>query len=226
MIKVILIEPENEGNIGAICRSMKNFGLKELILIDPKCKIGQDVRNRAKHSQDVVRNIKIKDKKYLKKMDYLIGTTAKLGTDYNIPRLALSAEQLADKIKGKKGNIAILFGRESIGLTNKEISECDFVVTIPGNKKYPTLNISHAATIIFYELFKKFGKGKTGKVTLVSRKEKEQMTKMLNKVLDNMEFATKEKKETQKTLWKKLIGKSFMTKREAFALMGFLRKIK
>jgi TrmH family RNA methyltransferase len=227
MIKVILIEPENEGNIGAICRAMKNFGLKDLILINPKCKLGEEARKRAKHSQDILKNVKIKGKDYLKKIDYLIGTTAKLGTDYNIPRSPINAEQLADKIKGKKSNIAVLFGRESKGLTNKEILECDFIVTIPTHSKYPTLNLSHAATIVFYELFKRFGKEKIGKQIIpINKKEKEQIMKMLNQVLDKMEFATKEKKDTQKTVWKRLIGKSFMTKREAYALMGFLRKIK
>ena len=50
--------------------------------------------------------------------------------------------------------------------------------------------------------------------------------KMLNNVLSKMDFTTPEKKETQRIVWKRMIGKSFLTKREAFALMGFLRKIK
>ena len=53
MISVILIEPQIEGNIGAIARSMKNFGFSKLILVNPKCKIGTETRNRAKHANDI-----------------------------------------------------------------------------------------------------------------------------------------------------------------------------
>ena len=93
MIYIVLIEPEIEGNIGAIARSMKNFGLKNLILINPKADHTSDeARCRAKHAQDILDNIKIKDISFLKTMDNVFGTTAKLGTEYNIPRTPITPE--------------------------------------------------------------------------------------------------------------------------------------
>ena len=97
MISVVLIEPENQGNIGAVARAMKNFGFSDLILINPKCRIGKEAKNRAKHSQEILNKIKIKNKDYLKNFDYLIGTTARLGTDYNIPRSPLYPDELQKK---------------------------------------------------------------------------------------------------------------------------------
>ena len=208
---------------------MKNFGLKNLVLVEPKCKKNdKEALKRAKHAQDILKNAKIITKKDLKKFDTLIGTTAILGTDYNIPRSPLSAEKLAEVLKNKKKKkIGILFGREGHGLFNKEIGMCDFVVTIPTYKRYPTLNISHAAAISFYELFKKSSKKKSNShINFASKKDKEIVLKLINNALDKMEFATKEKKETQRIVWKRIIGKSFLTKREAFALCGFFRKIK
>ncbi|MFC1800802.1 TrmH family RNA methyltransferase, partial [Nanoarchaeota archaeon] len=135
-------------------------------------------------------------------------------------------EQLAGKIKDKKSKFAIVFGREGPGLTNEEIMMADFVVTITSNTKYPTLNLSHAVNIILYELFKATASEHVSShITPISAAEKEQLTKMLNKVLNKMTFSTKEKKQTQKTVWKRMIGKSMMTKREAYALMGFLGKL-
>lgn len=226
MIYIVLVEPENDGNCGAIARVMKNFSNKNLILINPKCNhLSDTALNRAKHAKEILKKAKVMKKISSIKVDYLIGTTSQLGTDYNIPRLPLTPQQFAEKINQSK-KIAILFGRESSGLNNKEIEKCDFVVTIPTSKEYPTMNISNAVTIILYEIFKKFGKEKINEhIRLVSKKDKDVVLNLINKTLNQLHFTTKQKKETQKKVWKKVIGKSFLTKREAFALCGFFKKI-
>ena len=227
MTSIILVEPETEGNIGAVARVMKNFDFEELILINPKANhLGREALDRATHAKSILKKAKIKDFSCLKSFDYLIGTTAMLGSDYNIPRSPLTPEQLAEKISKAKGKIGILIGREGTGLNNEEIRKCDFIVAIPTSKKYPTMNISHAVSIILYELFKKLGKEKINKhINFATKKDKEIILRYVNKVLDKMEFSTKEKKETQRIVWKRIVGKAMLTKREAFALMGFLRKL-
>jgi len=233
MISIILIEPKRQENLGAIARSMKNFGFENLVLVNPKCKIGKSAIKVAKHGKSILDKVKIKDFSYLKRFDYLIGTSAILGTDYNIPRNAINAEQLADRLSNikqknskSKLKIGILIGRESIGLKNQEINLCDILVSIPASKKYPTLNISHACSIVLYELFKKFNsENSTSNIKFATKKDKEIIMKYMNKALNKMEFSTKEKKETQKIVWKRVIGKAMLTKREAFAVMGFLRKL-
>ncbi len=227
MITIILIEPETSGNVGAIARAMKNFSLKNLVLINPKCNHLDDKSlGRAMHAREILKKAKIKDFSCLKNFDYLVGSTARIGTDYNILRCPLTPEQLASKLSKVKGKIGLIIGREGIGLMNHEVQKCDFIVTIPSSKKYPTLNASHAAAILFYELFKKSGLEKNNdKITPVSNKEKEVILKKVNNILDKLEFSTKEKKETQKIVWKKIVGKAMLTKREAFALLGFLSKL-
>ncbi len=226
MIYVILIEPKTPGNVGAIARVMLNFDLKNLILVNPKCDhLSPEAIRRAKHAKPILKNAKIVGFSYLKKFDYLIGTTSKLGRDYNIPRSPLLPEQIAEKITGRKEKIAILFGREDSGLTNKEILACDFIINIP-TSKYSALNISHAAAIIFYELFKEKGKKELAKrIPPITKKEKEIILKLINEKLKLMPFETEQKRETQRRLWKRIIGKAMLTKREAFALLGFLRKL-
>jgi len=225
MISIVLIEPENPGNIGAIARAMKNFDLNKLVLVNPKCRINQESKNRAKWAQDILKNAKVAKFDYLKKFHTLVATTSQLGTDYNIPRSPITPEQLASKLNVNK-NIAVLFGREGIGLRNEEIQMCDFVVTIPTSKKYPTMNISHSAAIVFYEIFKAIGKNKVGEqIKIAGKAEKEHLMKLINLELDKMEFATPSKKKTQQMIWKRIIGKSFLTRREIFALMGFFKKL-
>ncbi len=236
-IAIILIEPENPGNTGAICRAMKNFDFNNLILVNPKFDTSsKDLRNRAKWANDLVDNIKI-IKSYNKntitnlhkKFDYLIATTAKIGRDYNVLRTPTTPEQLAERLSElkKDTSVAIVLGREGSGLTNEEIAQMDFTVTIPSSKKYGTMNVSHATTIILYEIFKKISEENIiSHITPISELEKRQMMKILDDAMDNMHFLNEKKKETQRTVWKKMINKSFLSRREAYALMGFLKKIR
>ena len=104
MISVVLVKPSHPGNIGAVARAMKNFGLKNLVLIDPKCKIDEEAKKRAKHANDILKKTKVIKFEDLKKFHTVIATTAKLGSDYNIPRSPLHPDQLADKIKNIKSH--------------------------------------------------------------------------------------------------------------------------
>jgi tRNA/rRNA methyltransferase len=245
-ITVILIEPENAGNTGAICRAMKNFDFEELVLVGPKFETNStDLRNRAKWANDLVDKIEILPKyneKVLKKVrkdfDYLIATTAKLGRDYNILRSPITPEQLAERLaeldnkpqktkKSKKDiTIGIVMGREGSGLTNEELQIMDFTVTIPTSKKYGTMNLSHATTIILYEIFKKISEENIiSHINPISEPERKQLMKLLDESMDKMYFLNEDKKDTQRMVWKKMINKSFLSRREAYALMGFLKKI-
>jgi len=237
-ISVILIEPENAGNTGAICRAMKNFDFKELVLVNPQFDTSsQDLKNRAKWANDLVDKMEIIPKyneKVLKKLrkeyDYLIATTARIGRDYNILRSPITPEQLAERLselKLKKDvNVAIVMGREGSGLNNTELEMMDFTVTIPTSKKYGTMNVSHATTIILYEIFKKINEENiVSHINPITEPEKKQLMKLLDESMDKMNFLDDRKKDTQRTVWKKMINKSFLSKREAYALMGFFKKI-
>ncbi|MFH1399324.1 MAG: RNA methyltransferase [Candidatus Woesearchaeota archaeon] len=223
MITIVLVGIENAGNLGAIARVMKNFGQQNLILINPACDPeNAEAQGRAQHARDILKKAKVDNFTSLKKFDLVIGTTAKNGTEYNIPRLPLSPEQLSKKIAPLNANTAFVFGRESSGLTNVEVQHCDFLVTIPTSADYPTMNISHSVAIILYELCKH---QEVKKFNSMSEKDKETILKKVDNILSKMHFATPQKKETQRKVWKSLITKAMLTKREAFALLGFLRKL-
>jgi TrmH family RNA methyltransferase len=217
-IYVICKEISNSGNVGAIARAMANFDLKNLILVNPRCNhLCSESRNRAKNAQNVLEKAKVL--KAIPKLDCIVATSAITGERYN-PRSPLTPKQLKD-ILPKSGKIGILFGPESSGLTKEEILKADFCVNIPASKKYKTLNVSQSAAIIFYELFK----AEANIHDLASAKDKEVLLDYINKKIDKIEFPTSGKKETQKIVWKRLIGKSFLTKREAFVLMGFFKRL-
>lgn len=234
MLSVVLVEPETPGNIGSVARVMKNFGVKRLVLVNPRCNhLDGEAYGRAMHARDILKAaVVVKSFSYLKKFDYVVATTAALGSDYNVLRSPITPDQLAQQLRGhigsgsnKKSNIALVFGREGTGLTSKEIGSCDLVVTIPASKKYRALNLSHAVAIVLYELFKSSKSVKLGShIPLASANEKRIAVSMVNEIIAGMDFAISSKKETQALVWQRLINKSFLTRREMYALLGFLRK--
>ncbi|AJF61710.1 TPA: RNA methyltransferase [Candidatus Woesearchaeota archaeon] len=230
MITVVLVRPETQENIGFIARAMKNFELDRLLIIKPGCDPkGERAMVVSKHAREILEKAAVKDYAYFselkKNFDIVVGTTSVLGSDYNIPRTPLTPEEFVSKIDGSQ-NIALVFGNEGDGLSNDEIKRCNFVITIPSAKTYSALNISHAASIIFYELYKKFGQNKVNShIERISKKQKEVMMQKIESIISGLQFTTERKKETQKITWDKILDQAMMSKREAFVIMGLFRKI-
>jgi tRNA C32,U32 (ribose-2'-O)-methylase TrmJ len=89
------------------------------------------------------------------------------------------------------------------------------------------MNVSHAAAIIMYELFKNSKTPKIGdNIKYATKDDKQRIFSLVNETLNKLAFTSEQKKNTQRLVWKKLIGKSNLTKRELMTMYGFLRKIK
>lgn len=203
---------------------MKNFGFADLFLIDPRCDLYCDeARNRAKHAQDIIDNARIGGDELFKTFDLIVATSGKLGSDYNIPRIPLTPEGLNAVLKASTGRIALLFGRESHGLTNEELACADLLVTIPAASVYPVLNLSHAVAILLYEISKSVH-DPGSRFPLADRRQKEELLKLVDAILARLAFATEEKRKTQRLLWHRVAG--LLTRREAQAMLGFCRKVR
>lgn len=231
-ISVILVRPGISGNIGAVARAMANFGFSSLVLVEPKCIVDEEARNRAKHAQHIIDSIKIEKslKSALSKFGIAIATTGVLGSDFNIPRTPLFVEDASKKIaqtkKDKGRSIAIVFGPEDTGLSKEEIGLCDFTVTIPTSKVYPVMNLSHAVSIFLYELSKAELSVKINEdFPLVINREKKELENAMNSAIESVKYRTIFEKRTQLLVWKRILGKAMPTRREAFAMMGFLKKL-
>jgi len=234
-VLVVLIGPENAGNIGAIARVMANFGCKKLILVNPKADyLCKEAVDRSSHAVNILKkatiirsdNISEITKKIRRFGNHIIATTSKLGSDYNILRSIETIESASEKIMQSDSKIVIIFGRESSGLTNQELEMADFSVTISVDKKYPVMNLSHAVSVCLYELFKH--SKSCNKVIIpkqAQRTELDQLSKLVDESIDNLKFQRITQKKTQKIVWKKLLSKICLSKREAYSLMGYFKKI-
>jgi TrmH family RNA methyltransferase len=220
---VIFLEPETPGNVGAIARAMKNFGLKKLVLVNPKCELDDTAYARAMRGKDILRKARAATslKEIKKKVDFLVGTTAKpCSSEYNLNRQCIAPGTLAEKLSEIDGNIGILLGREDSGLSNEELSLCDIAVHIPASPKYSTLNVSHAAVILFYEL----AKIKSKKVRPASRKQKEVLEQLMAEVVNSL-GGIRNKKQML-LAWRRILSRSLISGREAHTISGLFSEIK
>jgi TrmH family RNA methyltransferase len=229
-ISVVLVRPGISGNVGAVARAMANFGFSKLVIVDPKCSIDDEARNRAKHAQSVLKNSKIEHslEKALSNFSIVVATTGILGSDFNILRSPLLVEDAAKKIMSVKGNekIAVIFGPEDAGLSKEELELCDYTATIPASKSYPVMNLSHAVSVFLYELSKNENSQIIKKeFPLVDKREKEELEKVMISAIESVKYRTPFEKKTQLLVWKRILGKSMPTRREAFAMIGLLKKL-
>ena len=217
--RVVLVEPLNDGNIGAVARSMKNLGLEELVLVRP-CAVGEEALKRAMHGIDVLKEAKTvySEDEALKDVDFVAATSGvDTISEKKFPRISTTPRAFAEKIKDADGTIALVFGREDFGLDNELIKRSDFLITIPANPKYSILNISHAVSIVLYELFV------TGFVKIEPRTtsdlEKEKLYEYFDMLLDVTDYPAY-KREKTKVMFRRLIARSVPSVWEFHTLMG------
>lgn len=225
-IYTVFVEAKTPGNIGFLARTMKNFGLKKLVLIKP-CKLENSAYYQAVHARELVQDALIYDsiEEFIEdqKITTLVGTTGTAGGSYNIPRIAITPDELANNI-GTGGNVALVFGREGEGLSNEELELCDVLVTIPTSDEYPIMNISHAAAIVFYEIFKHKKDYPIDEMDIADYEDKKIITKLCDEIISKLDYPSHKRKNI-KIITKRIIGRAFITGRETNTLRGTLKRI-
>jgi len=155
MIVVVLHEPQDLVNIAHVVRGMKNFGLRDLRLVNPREYEAYRVEGIAHQTQDVLARVRTYAtlEEALADCVHIVGFTARGRTaKRNLQRPRDAAAEIVALDAGAGGPIALLFGREDKGLSNEALDRCHRVVTIPSDPGYASLNLGHAVIIMLYEL--------------------------------------------------------------------------
>ena len=222
----VFVEPKTPGNIGFLARTMKNFGLKRLVLVNP-CNLDNSAYYQASHARDIVRDAKIYDtiEDFVKdnEITTIVGTTGTAGGSYNVPRIPITPEELGKKMH-VDGNIALIFGREGDGLSNEELELCDILVTIPTSDEYPIMNISHAAAIVFYEIFKNQKEYPVENMEIASYEDKNVIIELCNEIISKLDYPEHKRKNVE-IITKRIIGRAFIGGRESKMLRGTLNRV-
>lgn len=151
-IRVILCRPSHPGNIGAVARAMKTMGLSQLILVSPKQFPDPEADTRATGAVDVLQRAVVTSTldEALQGIVFSVALSARqrdIGPEIGQPRETV-ARLLAE---AALGDVALVFGNETVGLTNEEISRCQSAVTIPTNPEFSSLNLGSAVQVLCHE---------------------------------------------------------------------------
>ena len=230
-IGFLLIKPQLPENIGFAARALKNFGFKNLDLVNPKetwpnkkaaaTAVGaKDILNKTK----VYSNIKDAINKY----DIVYASSARRR---DINKRHLSFNQFIESIKkNKKKKIAIIFGPEASGLSNEDISYSNYIFKIPVNKKFESINLSHSVILICYEIFKNlktsyFKKEKK----LMNSISKKKLNIFVNFIENRLEkkgfFSPLEKKKTMLINLRNIFGRFELSNKELRILSSVFSKL-
>jgi len=153
-VRIVLVNTSEPGNIGGVARAMKNMCLEQLVLVNPVQFPHAKATARASGADDLLAKALV-----CETLDEAIaGCGLVLGASARFRRLQwplLDARQCAAKVinEVQKTPIAVVFGREHSGLTNDELERCHYLVHIPCNEAYSSLNLAAAVQVIAYELF-------------------------------------------------------------------------
>jgi TrmH family RNA methyltransferase len=152
-VRVVLVETTHAGNIGAAARAMKTMGLGELSLVRPREYQNHECYARASGAEDIIDRASVHSslQSALEDASWVIGTSARLRS---LKWPQFDAREAAEKVveHSQAGTVAIVFGRESSGLSNDELGRCSALLTIPTANDFSSLNLGAAVQVICYEV--------------------------------------------------------------------------
>ena len=230
---IILIGTSHPGNLGAICRSMLNYGYDQLRLVNPTCDVDDiEARNRAKHAGSILDNCQTYSSLEESVMDcsLVVGTSGKREVgNKTVFRHFTYPWEFSQRIEVFNGKVALIFGEEGKGMSTEDLDRCDFLVTLPTWEGYPIANLSHAVNALVYELHKNRVLSNQGSVRSIpdivplERSISENLRGILVKAIEEMSYSlpgNEERKNSFKNSLIRSIMLSMPTEDEATRMVG------
>tara|TARA_B110000438_G_scaffold32679_1_gene32333 strand:- start:1664 stop:2293 length:630 start_codon:yes stop_codon:yes gene_type:complete len=205
---------------------MANFGLTDLAMVNG-CELADESYARSKSGRPVLEN----SKRYKTIEEAIANCDIAIGTSGITPegdkrwfRAPENVEKINDIITERE-NPALLFGRENYGLYREELALCETTITIPTNPEYPVLNLSHAVSIVLYEIKRKEKVKGPKKRKNVSNDEFERLVERIMDLLENSSYP-KRRLDRSKTTLRRLISRGNPDEGEYENLMGIFKAIR
>lgn len=155
-IRLVLVGPEGRINMGFILRLARNFGIDDLCVVNPQFDLNDpEVEEFAARGAELLSKVVIKSSvdECLSDVRLSICTTSIADLESDVLRQSIPPHFLS-YVLPKTGKVALVFGRESVGLKREELDKCDLVSTLDTGTDYNVLNLSHAVAIYLYEFFR------------------------------------------------------------------------
>lgn len=233
--RVVLVRPHFAGNLGAVARSMRNFGLRELVLVSPYTRPDHpEARQRAREGMNILDSCRIVEElgEALTGSVYTLATSSLAEGPFREVCVGLPEELLGVMARQLPlGPTALVFGPEPHGLSNAEITRCHGLLRIPVDASYPSLNLAHAVTVCLYELRRQVSRvsrelrGGSPGAKLASHEELERLFEHLQEALEAIHYLYGTKAGPLMHAMRHLISRALPTPQEVRMLHGLARQM-
>ena len=233
-IKIVLVNTAHPGNIGGAARAMKNMGLSELCLVEPREYPAPRAVWRAAGAREVLTHATVVDSvdEAIADCSLVIGTSAR---ERRIPWPLINPRECGVRVwaEAQKHKVALLFGREDRGLTNDELQKCHYHVHIPSNPEYSSLNLATAVQVLAYEIRMASLANENGDLPdlaewdqpLVNAENLENFHKHLAETMAELDFYDPENPKQLLTRMRRLFNRLRMDQMEVSILRGLLSAV-
>jgi len=226
-ITFVLVEPAQPGNVGSVARAMRNMGLKNLTLVNPPDHKSGDARKMAVGSGDILYGARVCTslQEALADVKLAVATTHRPRRNDHV---LIGPQEVARQVLAlpEGDQAAIVFGREEHGLTNEEIQLCQMAGRIASAATYPSLNLSQAALIIGYELYRAAeNPPERGDLDLASHQQIESLFDHIERSLDGLGFNHLNRPRSFMRSLRRTLGRIPMERRDAATLHRVFRQI-
>ena len=226
-IRVILVRPRGSGNIGSIARAMKNMGQTELAIVGKARTRSFWARAMAVHGRDILENAKCYDtlRQAIADCALAVGTTCRSGLYRKHSRTP--REVAADIIAAAQtGKVALIFGPEDHGLSNKDLEHCQLLMTIPAQPDYQSLNVAQAAVVCLYELYlATMASIPNSEIQRAPAEDIERLFDRMRTVLLKIGFLDSENPEHMLLAFRRILGRAGLEDKDVRIFTGLFRQI-
>jgi len=193
-VTFVLVEPETPGNIGSAARAIKTMGFTRMALVNPCDHLGKEARILAHGSNDILESAQVFSslEDAVRDSNLVVATTNRK-RDFQHP--IFTPEEIAERsiIASNEHKVALVFGRESKGLTNDELTTCHLMSTIPAVLSHPSLNLSQAIMLYAYSLHRAtVTEDRVYRWDLANFEQLQGVYRHLQESLDNVKFVPKD----------------------------------
>lgn len=230
---VVLDHPQELVNIAHVVRAMKNFGIRDLRLVEPVEYDAYRIEGIAHRSSDVLKRVRTFSSlgEAIADCVHVVAFSARGRTaKRNVQRPREAAAEIV--AMAEQGTVALLFGREDKGLSNADLDRAHRVCVIPTDDAYPSMNLGHAVAVMLYEL--SLARGSEAKPVKAPRRQAppaeaellEQLHADIERALDAIEFfKTREKELIMRTV-RNVVQRVPMDQREAKLLRAMAIEVR
>ncbi|MCS7067835.1 MAG: RNA methyltransferase [Meiothermus sp.] len=235
-IRVVLVGSQEPMNVGAAARAMQNFGISDLWLVAPEPRVREDLAlhpggslayRLAVHAEEILDRLKVVQTlaEAVGEARLVVGTTVREREIYTGP--VVGPKAMAHRVAevAPQGRVALVFGRETSGLTTDELDLSQLIVRIPTSPKQSSLNLAQAVLLLCYEVFgMALEPPKPAEAELADQEALQRLFDDLREYILRIGFTDENRLPYAVRRFRRLLHKARLTPGEVQLLRGFLHQ--